>query len=137
MDVISKSNKVRDSYLLKDFWDLDLDTETSVCNLLNKKHTCRTRCWRFLGYKLGVKTDVLDDFTKEPDIISPTEVLIRHLGGARPKLTMADLIWALETIGRWNDVRFVVDVYFNADGCISKFLESARAEFGGSKQTDV
>lgn len=104
---------VSDNSLLQDIWDLDLETEESVCNMLNKKHNL-TRRWRFLGYKLGVKKDVLDNFTEEPDIISPTEVLIRHLGGARPKLTMADLIWGLETIGRWNDVCFVVEVYFNA-----------------------
>lgn len=104
---------VSDSSLLKDFWDLDLEALASVCNLLNKKHTSgRIRCWRFLGYKLGVKKDILDDLAEEAEIISPTEVLIRHLGGAKPKLTMADLIWALETIGRWNDVRFVVEHYF-------------------------
>ena len=81
-------------------------------NLLNKKHTSRIRRWRYLGSKLGVTKPVLDTFSKEEgEIISPTEILINHLGAARPKLTMADLIWGLETIGR-SDVHSVLEDYF-------------------------
>lgn len=122
---------MKDNSPLKDLWE-DLEIAARVCNLLNKKHTSRIRCWRHLGNKLGVRKDTLDTFSNEGEMISPTEVLIRHLGAARPSLLMADLIWALERIGR-TDTFSVVEVYF-PDGHMSRFLDSARAYFGYPQQ---
>ena len=90
---------MKDNSPLKDLWE-DLEIAERVFNILNKKHTTgRIRRWRHLGNKLGVKKDTLDTFSNEREMISPTEVLIHHLGSTRPGLTMADLIWALEKIG--------------------------------------
>ncbi|XP_020610251.1 uncharacterized protein LOC110048813 isoform X2 [Orbicella faveolata] len=109
--LLDKEEKpVKDNSPLKALWE-DLEIAARVCNLLNKKHTSRIRCWRHLGNKLGVRKDTLDTFSNEGEMISPTEVLIRHLGAARPSLVMADLIWALERIGR-TDTFSVVEVYF-------------------------
>lgn len=101
---------MKDNTPLKDLWE-DLDIAARVCNLLNKKHTSRIRRWRHLGNKLGVKKEILDMFSKEGEMISPTEALINHLGGARPSLTMAHLICALDRIGR-DDVIGMVEVFF-------------------------
>ena len=102
---------VNDSSPLKDLWE-DLMIAARVCNLLNKKHNSMERRWRFLGNELGVKKDVLDQFSKEEEMnISPTAVLIHHLGATRPSLTMANLIWALDKIGR-DDALSVVEHYF-------------------------
>lgn len=95
---------------LEDLWE-ELEIAASVCNLLNKKHTSRMRCWRLLGNKLDVTKDVLDRFSKEGEMISPTEVLIHRLDATRPSLIMAHLIWALEVIGR-SDAVSVVEVCF-------------------------
>jgi len=102
---------VEDNSPLKDLWE-DLEIAASVFNLLNKKHTTgRIRCWRRLGNKLDVKKDTLDTFSNEGDMISPTECLINHLSATRPSLTMADLIWALEKIGR-TDALSIIEDYF-------------------------
>jgi len=101
---------VKDNSPLEDLWE-DLEIAARVCNLLNKRHTSRTRCWRHLGNKLDVKKGTLDTFSKEGEMISPTEVLIHYLAATRPSLIMADLIWALERIGR-TDTFSVVEVYF-------------------------
>lgn len=101
---------MKDNSPLKDLWE-DLEIAARVCNLLNKKHTSRIRCWRHLGNKLDVKKDTLDTFSNEGEMISPTEVLIHHLGATRPTLIMAHLIWALERIERI-DALSVVEVYF-------------------------
>ncbi|XP_020610252.1 uncharacterized protein LOC110048814 [Orbicella faveolata] len=131
LDVLAESKEVKDNSPLKALWE-DLEIAARVCNLLNKKHTSRIRCWRHLGNKLGVRKDTLDTFSNEGEMISPTEVLIRHLGAARPSLVMADLIWALERIGR-TDTFSVVEVYF-PDGHMSRFLDSARVYFGYPQQ---
>lgn len=102
---------MKDNSPLKDLWE-DLEIAARVCNLLNKKHASRMRCWRLLGNKLDVEKNTLDTFSNEGEMVSPTEVLIHHLGATRPSLTMADLIWALERIGRLTDVFSVVEGYF-------------------------
>ena len=103
---------VKDNSRLTDLWE-DLEIAARVCNLLNKKHTKGIRWWRLLGNKLGVKKDTLDVFTNEGEMISPTEVLINHLGVKSPSLIMADLIWALERIGRLTDDDLsVVEAFF-------------------------
>lgn len=131
LDVLAESKKVEDNSPLKDLWE-DLEIAARVWNLLNKKHTSRIRCWRFLGNKLGVKKDTLDTFSNEGEMISPTEALINHLGAARPSLIMAHLIWALERIER-TDLLPVVEPFF-PDGHISSFLDIARAQFGYPRQ---
>ena len=102
---------MKDNSPLKDLWE-DLEIAERVFNLLHKKHTTgRIRRWRYLGNKLGVKKDTLDTFSNEREMISPTEVLIHHLGATRPSLMMANLIWALERIGR-TDAFSVIEAYF-------------------------
>lgn len=134
LDVLAQSEKVKDNTPLKDLGE-DLDIEARVWNLLNKKHTCRIRRWRRLGNKLGVKKEILDMFSKEGEMISPTEVLINYLGGAKPRLTMADLICALDRIGR-KDVIGMVEVFF-PDGVISRFLQDPREQFGSQQHTSA
>ena len=75
-------------------------------------YNSRIRGWRRLGYKLKIKKDFLDKFSpNEGEVISPTEALFHHLGGAKVWLTMEDLIWALASIGR-EDALPVIKDYF-------------------------
>lgn len=101
---------MEDNSPLKDLWE-DLDIAASVCNLLNKKHTRGIRWWRRLGNSLDVEKDTLDMFSNEREIIRPTQALINRLGAARPYLIMANLIWALDKIGR-SDVLEMIKGFF-------------------------
>ena len=74
-------------------------------------YNSRIRGWRRLGHELKMKKDVLDTFSpNEDEVISPTEALLNHLGGSQVCLTMRDLIWALDSIGR-SDALFVIKNY--------------------------
>lgn len=101
---------MKDNSRLKDLWE-DLDIAARVCNLLNKKHTKGIHWWRRFGNKLDVEKDELDMFSNERKIRRPTQALINRLGVARPHLIMADLILALDKIGR-SDVLEMVKGFF-------------------------
>ena len=90
----------------------DLDVMDNVCELLNKKkRTTKVLGLEHLGNRLGVKKEILDDLLPtEEETQSPTEALLRHLGGWKPWLTLSEFIWALHTINR-PDVLTVLDVF--------------------------
>lgn len=72
-----------------------------LCRVLNQSHNRLIRRWRLLGNKLGIKKADLDTFAPhEREIISPTHALINHFASSKPFLTMQDLIWGLDSIGR-------------------------------------
>ena len=80
--------------------------------LLNQQlRTSKVLGWKHLGKRFGLNKNTLDDLSPtQEEIISPTEALIRHLGGAMPWLSIADFIWALHNKGK-NDALAVLDVY--------------------------
>ena len=84
----------------------------NVYELLNaKQRTSKVLGWRHLGRKFGFNKKTLDNLSSpQGEIVSPTEALIRRLGGSMPWLSMADFIWALHGIGR-NDALAVLDDY--------------------------
>lgn len=86
----------------------------NVCELLNKRQrTTKVLGLKHLGNRLGIEKETLDDLLPtQEETVSPTEALIRHLGGRKPWLTLADFIWALHSIDR-NDVLVVLDVYMS------------------------
>ena len=103
---------VTTSTLLKDLWDRDADAVDNLCNHLNQRYNSRVRGWRRLGHKLKIKKDVLDTLSpNEGEVISPTEALFSHLGGAKVWLTMENLIEALVSIDR-KDALSVIKDYF-------------------------
>jgi len=101
----------------------DLDVMDNVYELLNaKQRTSKVLGWRHLGRKFGFNKKTLDNLSSpQGEIVSPTEALIRRLGGSMPWLSMADFIWALHGIGR-NDALAVLDDYL-PDGCIPNILK--------------
>lgn len=90
----------------------DLDVMDNVCELLNtRKRAVKVLGLKHLGKRLGIKKEILDDLLPvQEETQSPTEALIRHLGGKNPGLTLANFIWALHFIDR-PDVITVLDVY--------------------------
>lgn len=91
----------------------DLDVMDNVCELLNKKkRTTKVLGLEHLGDRLGVEKEILDDLLPtEEETQSPTEALLRHLGGWKPWLTLTEFIWALHNIDRF-DVITVLGIYF-------------------------
>ncbi|KAJ7339409.1 hypothetical protein OS493_005804 [Desmophyllum pertusum] len=124
---IKKSKKVTELSLIKELM-ADLDVMDNVCELLNKKkRTTKVLGLEHLGNRLGVKKEILDDLLPtEEETQSPTEALLRHLGGWKPWLTLSEFIWALHTINR-PDVLTVLDVFL-PDGCIPILLLSCNCE---------
>lgn len=103
----------------------DVDIMEEVCDLLNQKtRTTTVSGLKQLGKRLKIKTETLDDLlpTQEENK-SPTEALIRHLGGFNPNLTLSNLIWALHEISR-PDVIVLLDEYLPAE-CVSRLLVSS------------
>ena len=110
----------------------DIDVMDEVCELLNKKQrTTKIPGLKRLGHKLGIEKKTLDDLVPtQEETVSPTEALIRHLGGRQPYRTLADFIWALHAIDR-NDALAVLDVYmsgmYSCCRYISACVESLKA----------
>ena len=85
----------------------------NVCDLFNtKKRTAKVLGLKHLGNRLEVKKEILDDLLPiQEETQSPTEALLRHLGGWKPLLTWTEFIWALHVIDRF-DVLIVLGAYF-------------------------
>lgn len=120
---IEKSTKVKKDFFIKELI-ADMDIMDEVCELLNKRQrTTKVPNLKRLGSRLGIEKETLDDLLPmQEETVSPTEALIRHLGGRQPWLTLAEFIWALHAIER-NDALAALDVYMS-DGCISNLLNS-------------
>lgn len=90
----------------------DLDVMDNVCELLNnRQRTPKVLGLKHLGNRFEIEEEILDDLLPaKQETVSPTETLIRHLGGRMPWLKLTDFIWALHTIER-NDVLAVLDDY--------------------------
>ena len=103
-----------------------------VCELLNKKQrTTKIPGLKRLGHKLGIEKKILDDLLPtQEETASPTEALIRHLGGKQPYLTLREFIWALHAIDR-NDALAALDAYmsgmYSCCRYISACVESLKA----------
>ena len=87
----------------------------NVCELLNQKQRTKTvKTWSHLGRQYGIEKKYLDDLLpSHEEIVRPTEALIRHLGGSKPHLKIADLIRAIHLIDR-DDVLEVLGVYLQS-----------------------
>ncbi|XP_022806783.1 uncharacterized protein LOC111343857 [Stylophora pistillata] len=121
---IEKSTRVTKKSVIKELV-ADVDIMEEVCDLLNQKtRTTTVSGLKQLGKRLKIKTETLDDLlpTQEENK-SPTEALIRHLGGFNPNLTLSNLIWALHEISR-PDVIVLLDEYLPAE-CVSRLLVSS------------
>lgn len=91
-----------------------MDVMDEVCELLNKRQrTTKVPNLKRLGSRLGIEKETLDDLLPtQEETVSPTEALIRHLGGRQPWLTLEEFIWALHAIER-NDALAALDVYMS------------------------
>ena len=90
----------------------DVEVMEEVCDLLNQiNRTTTVSGLRNLGNRLKIKKEILDDLLPSMEVNqSPTEALIRRLGGSNPSLTLVDFIWALHEISR-PDVIVLLDEY--------------------------
>ena len=90
----------------------DVEVMEKVCDLLNQiNRTTTVSGLRNLGNRLKIKKEILDDLLPSMEVNqSPTEALIRRLGGSNPSLTLVDFIWALHEISR-PDVIVLLDEY--------------------------
>ena len=90
----------------------DVEVMEKVCDLLNQiNRTTTVSGLRNLGNRLKIKKEILDDLLPSMEVNqSPTEALIRCLGGSNPSLTLVDFIWALHEISR-PDVIVLLDEY--------------------------
>ena len=90
----------------------DVEVMEEVCDLLNQiNRTTTVSGLRNLGNRLKIKKEILDDLLPSMEVNqSPTEALIRRLGGSNPSLTLVDFIWALHEISR-PDVILLLDEY--------------------------
>lgn len=121
---IEKSTKVTKKSMIKELV-ADVEIMEEVCDLLNQiNRTTAVPGLRQLGNKLGVNSETLDDLLPSQEKNkSPTEALIRRLGGSDPNLTLLNLIWALHEISR-PDVIVLLEEYL-PDKCVSKLLISS------------
>ena len=106
---------VTEDSLLKDLME-ELDVFENVCELLNQKqYTNRVKNWRHLGRLFNFEKETLDYLPPSQEgNVCPTEALIQHLSALDPDSTLADLIWAIHSIGR-DDALEVLDVYLEGD----------------------
>ena len=90
----------------------DVEVMEEVCDLLNQiNRTTTVSGLRNLGNRLKIKKEILDNLLPSMEVNqSPTEALIRRLGGSNPSLTLIDFIWALHEISR-PDVIVLLDEY--------------------------
>lgn len=124
---IKKSTTVKEDSFIKELI-ADIDVMDEVCELLNKKQrTTKVPGLKRLGHRLKIEKEILDDLLPtQEETVSPTEALVRHLGGRKPYLTLAEFIWALHAIER-SDALDTLNVYMS-DGCISNLLKSCPCE---------
>ena len=103
---------VKESSVIKELV-ADVEVMEEVCDLLNQiNRTTTVSGLRNLGNRLNIKKEILDDLLPSTEVNkSPTEALIRRLGGSNPSLTLVDFIWALHEISR-PDVIVLLDEYF-------------------------
>lgn len=96
------------------------DVMDTVCELFNtRKRTNKVSGLKHLGRRLRIKKEILDDLLPIQEVAeSPTEALIRHLGGKNPSLTLENFIWALHFIGR-PDVHAVLDACLPGTALVS------------------
>ncbi|XP_078382634.1 uncharacterized protein LOC144665279 isoform X2 [Oculina patagonica] len=127
INAIKESVKVTECSVIKDLI-AHLDVMDNVCELFNtRKRATKVLGLKHLGKRLGITKEILDDLLPtQEETQSPTEALIRHLGGKNPSLTLADFIWALHFIDR-PDVITVLDGYL-PDGCIPNLLKMCACE---------
>lgn len=105
-----------------------------MCNRLNQLHK-RERGWKRLGLKLKIENHVLESISVNEDKdISYTKALFNHLSGYRVDLTKADLILALDSIGRKDTLSLIKDYIPDLGGVVDEFLERKRAL---PKETEV
>ncbi|XP_027043735.1 uncharacterized protein LOC113671684 isoform X1 [Pocillopora damicornis] len=121
---IKKSTKVTEISVIKELV-ADVEVMEEVCDLLNQiNRTTTVSGLRNLGNRLKIKKEILDDLLPSMEVNqSPTEALIRRLGGSNPSLTLVDFIWALHEISR-PDVIVLLDEYLPA-GCVQRLLISS------------
>ena len=102
---------VKESSVIKELV-ADVEVMEEVCDLLNQiNRTTTVAGLRNLGNRLNIKKEILDDLLPSTEVNqSPTEALIRRLGGSNPSLTLVDFIWALHEISR-PDVIVLLDEY--------------------------
>ena len=102
---------VKESSVIKELV-ADVEVMEEVCDLLNQINRNTTVSGlRNLGNRLKIKKEILDDLLPSMEVNqSPTEALIRRLGGSNPSLTLIDFIWALHEISR-PDVILLLDEY--------------------------
>ena len=102
---------VKESSVIKELV-ADVEVMEEVCDLLNQiNRTTTVSGLRNLGNRLNIKKEILDDLLPSTEVNqSPTEALIRRLGGSNPSLTLVDFIWALHEISR-PDVIVLFDEY--------------------------
>lgn len=102
---------VKESSVIKELV-ADVEVMEEVCDLLNQiNRTTTVSGLRNLGNRLKIKKEILDDLLPSMEVNqSPTEALIRRLGGSNPSLTLVDFIWALHEISR-PDVIVLLDEY--------------------------
>ena len=102
---------VKESSVIKELV-ADVEVMEEVCDLLNQiNRTTTVSGLRNLGNRLKIKKEILDDLLPSMEVNqSPTEALIRRLGGSNPSLTLEDFIWALHEISR-PDVIVLLDEY--------------------------
>ena len=102
---------VKESSVMKELV-ADVEVMEEVCDLLNQiNRTTTVSGLRNLGNRLKIKKEILDDLLPSMEVNqSPTEALIRRLGGSNPSLTLVDFIWALHEISR-PDVIVLLDEY--------------------------
>ena len=102
---------VKESSVIKELV-ADVEVMEEVCDLLNQiNRTTTVSGLRNLGNRLNIKKEILDDLLPSTEVNkSPTEALIRRLGGSNPSLTLVDFIWALHEISR-PDVIVLLDEY--------------------------
>ena len=103
----------------------DIDVMDEVCELLNKKQrTTKIPGLKRLGRKLDIENETLDDLLPtQEETVSPTEALIRHLGGRQPYRTLADFIWALHAIDR-NDALATLDIYMSGMYSCCRYIKA-------------
>ena len=102
---------VKESSVIKELV-ADVEVMEEVCDLLNQiNRTTTVSGLRNLGNRLKIKKEILDDLLPSMEVNqSPTEALIRRLGGSNPSLTLEDFILALHEISR-PDVIVLLDEY--------------------------
>ena len=84
---------------------------------LNREDVPGVKNWSHLACRLKVPNDVLREFQGESTVRkSPTKEVIQWLAGQFPKMTLIDLVHALEKIQRNDAIQIITKQFPDAVG---------------------